>query len=118
MNEIEIIWKKIEDKKCRSKWEQGVKEYALELLEGLEGREITKANLLNGAENWHQFSYGGSSLIYDSDICDRLATPSFSKMKKGGELQPKQFETWLDLQARALNQASKMILNIKGAKNV
>lgn len=111
MNKMEII-KIIENQKTRSKWIKGVNEYAIELLENLEDREITYNNLLNGADNWYQYSYGGCSLIYDNDICERLATPSEQKKKKYGELMPNRNENWLDCQARALKQASYKILKL------
>ena len=110
MNKNEII-KKIEEQKTRSKWEKGINEYVIELLDNLEG-EITLENLLNGAENWTDYSYGGCSLIYDSDICSRLATPSEQKIKKYGELNPNSSENWLDIQARALYQAACKILKL------
>lgn len=100
---------KIEAKKCRSAWQRGVKTYALELLEDLDGDEITKETLLNGAENWEQYSYNGCSLIYDVDIAQRVCTNSELKRTKNGELQPTLNETWLDVQARALYQAYILI---------
>lgn len=99
----------------RSAWNKGVNEYALELVEGLEMEDIPadtkelKTLLLNGAENWYQYSWGGSSLIYDFDIAERLCTPSELKKKKGGELNPNSREQWLDVQARALFQACNRI---------
>jgi hypothetical protein len=95
----------------RSAWSKGVKLYALELLEGLES-DYTPAALLNGAENWRAFSYCGSALIYDADIAERLSTPSELKRKKGGDLPPNACETWLDCQARALNQAARLIAKL------
>ena len=92
----------------KSAWKKGVKLYALELLESLEA-DYTEAALLNGAENWSAFSYGGCSLIYDADIAERLATPSEFKRKKGGELAPNAGESWLDCQTRALSQAARLI---------
>ena len=91
-----------------SAWKKGVKLYALELLESLEG-DYTEAALLNGAENWSAYSYGGCSLIYDGDIAERLATPSEFKRKKGGYLIPNARETWMDCQSRALSQAARLI---------
>ena len=92
----------------RSAWGRGVKTYALELLEGLEG-EYNASALLNGAENWRAFSYGGCALIYDADIAARLCNPSEFKRKNGGCLPPNSRETWLDVQARALSQAARLI---------
>lgn len=99
-----------------SKWQQGVKEYAEELQEFLEEEklEATKENMLNGASDWSQYSYGGSSLIYDYDIAERLATPSEikSRTRKDGSLNQmaNARESWLDVQARALYQASNMVM--------
>lgn len=111
----------IEDKSGnRSAWGRGVTAYALELLDSieeaikggwlpldeLETAKGRKAAMLNGASDWDQFSWGGCSLIYDSDIAERLCTPSELKRTRGGELRPNPREEWLDTQARALNQAA------------
>lgn len=99
-----------------SKWTTGVNEYAEELKEFLaeNNLEATKENMLNGADDWHMYSYGGSALIYDEDIAERLATPSEikSRTRKDGSLNQNANarETWLDVQARALYQASRKIL--------
>jgi hypothetical protein len=69
---------RIEATSPRSAWSRGVNLYALERLESLES-DYTPAALLNGAENWRAFSYGGSALIYDADIAERLC--SFSARK-------------------------------------
>lgn len=95
-----------------SAWTKGVKLYAEELQDFLkdENLEATKENLLNGASNWMEYSYGGCSLIYDTDIAERLCTPSELKRKRDGELPPNSRETWLDVQARALYQACSIVL--------
>lgn len=108
---------------CRSAWRRGVRVYALELLEELEehytggyiaddvftdGKKLEEA-LLNGADNWKQYSWGGCSLIYNSDIAERLCTPSELKRTRGGERRPNKNEEWIDCQARALYQAARMI---------
>ena len=93
-------------------WQRGVNTYALELVEQAETpltSENLRETLLNGAADWGQYSYGGCSLIYDTDIAERLCSPSALKRKRGGELQPSTRETWLDCQARALWQAEAMI---------
>jgi hypothetical protein len=103
-----------------SKWSTGVQEYAEELQEFLKENnlEATKENLLNGASDWSQYSYGGSSLIYDYDIAERLATPSEikSRTRKDGSFNQmaNANESWLDVQARALYQASRKVLQNKG----
>ena len=99
-----------------SKWATGVNEYADELREFLaeNNLEATEENMLNGASDWEDYSYGGSALIYNTDIAERLATPSEikSRTRKDGSLNQNANarETWLDVQARALYQASRKIL--------
>jgi len=70
--------------------------------------------LLNGADNWTQYSEGGCALIYDGDIAERTCSPSALKRTRNGERNPNRNETWLDVQTRALNQACSRIL--KAAK--
>lgn len=106
------IMKELENRKDRSAWDKGVTIYALELLESLESEEVTKELLLNGADNWEQYSYGGSSLIYNCDIAERLCCPSELKKRKSGELNPNNHEEWLDVQARALYQACNRIVKL------
>ena len=111
------LYEKIEQINARSARMRGVKEQALEMVEQAEvklTRENAKEVLLNGALNWSDYSYGGNALIYDEDIAERYCSPSELKKKGGGRLQPNSRETWLDLQARALEQAYSMIRrNIK-----
>jgi hypothetical protein len=106
------LYNKIESFKSRSAWGRGVQSYALELVESAE-IELTpdnvKAVLLNGARDWKEYSFGGCADIYDSDIAERLCSPSELKKKKGGDLQPSSRESWLDVQARALFQSFNLI---------
>ena len=123
MYQNEIIMKAYETinaKKARSAWERGVREYAAELLtdldesisggwfdaEDLAAPLMVKKALLNGADSWSQYSWGGSSLICDSDIAERLCNPSELKKTRGGERRPNSREEWPDTQARALGQAA------------
>lgn len=109
------IFEKIEHINPRSAWNRGVMRYALELINSIEiGEEITEKRLLNGAENWHQYSEGGRALIFDELICCRLCTPSEIKKTKNGKRRPNKQETWIDVQARALFQAARLIMKIKG----
>lgn len=109
---------RIEKMKERSAWARGVNEYAYELVEALEVEEIPAGwedlenALLNGAKNWTAYSFGGSSLIYDADIARRLCTPSELKRTRDGERRPNSREEWLDVQARALNQAARKIFKL------
>ncbi len=98
----------------RSAWARGVKAYAVELVESLDAsadlsneRLLSKA-LLAGASDWQQYSEGGCALIYDSDIAERLCSPSELKRCKGGERQPNAREMWIEVQARALWQAHRL----------
>ena len=107
----------IEDKPARSAWAHGVKAYALELLDNLAELNADKladpaavrAALLNGAEDWQEYSDGGCSLICDPDIVARVCTPSELKRTRNGERYPNSRETWLDVQARALSQAARLV---------
>ena len=122
MKTIAEIRQEIENKKTRSAWDKGVKEYALELLEDMENeRKLAKetdmavypatleSELLNGAMNWKQFSWGGCSLVYDFQIANRLCNSSELKKTRNGERRPNSREEWLDVQTRALYQAENMI---------
>ena len=114
---------RIEREPQRSAWSKGVDLYAFELLDTLEefaeggylhaedltDRKTRAKAMLNGAQNWKEFSWGGCSLIYDPDIAERLCTPSELKKTRGGERRPNSREDWLDTQARALFQASARV---------
>jgi len=107
MNKTQII-ENISVRKARSAWEKARNIYALELLEEAEGG-FTSADLLNGARTWKEFSEGGSSLIYDADIAERVCSPSELKRTRGGERAPNSRESWLECQARCLSQAATLI---------
>lgn len=112
MTKYEII-NAIKATKTRSAWDRGINAYALDLLADLaDSSPITKETLLNGADNWNQYSWGGCSLAYDSDIAERVCTPSELKKSKGGKYRPNSCEEWLDVQARALYQAASRILRL------
>jgi hypothetical protein len=96
----------------RSAWKRGVKAYALEMVEELAEQldpTYSPEKLLNGAKDWNEYSCGGSALIYDADIAERLCSPSELKRTKNGNNQPNKNEQWLDVQARALRQAARLI---------
>ncbi len=106
----------INERKARSAWNRGVKEYMLDFLDHVkdyrklddvdEVAPVKLEEILNGAKDWEQYSYGGCSLVYDGDICERLCPPSIRKKRKNGDLPPNSMETWLDVQARALAVAA------------
>ena len=120
---VETIRDKVNEEKARSAWARGVLVYANELLddlaEGMQGGYITaddikspqllKKAMLNGADDWSAYSWGGCSLVYDGDIAERLCSPSELKKTKDGERRPNAREEWLDVQSRALCQAARRI---------
>lgn len=103
------------DSNNRSTWNRACKTYAIELIEYLSSDEIAhlvncaraarlddfRKVLLNGAQNWAQFSFGGCALVYDADIDERLNPPS-----QRGRCSS---ERLLRTQARALYQAERLI---------
>ena len=99
----------------RSAWARGVKEYAVELVDSLNedadlcNETLLNKAILNGAFDWQQYSEGGCALIYDADIAERVCSASELKRCKGGERKPNARETWIDCQARALFQASRLV---------
>lgn len=121
MKTTEEIKAELENRRDRSAWNKGVNEYAIELLEGLEerisyegrapeSRKECREWLLNGAQDWSQYSWGGSALVCDSDIAERLCCPSELKKTRNGERRPNSREEWLDTQARALCQAARRVI--------
>jgi hypothetical protein len=100
--------------KAHTAWNRGVKVYALSLLKNLKanysGRDLVnvdtlKKALLNGADNWQQYSYSGHALTFDYDIGQILCSPSDFKrfgLKKRRDISS---ETWLDIQTMALYAA-------------
>lgn len=123
MKRTEAIKQEIENTKVRSAWSKGVKTYAYELAEQLEegihggwyyeddldAPKVLEKMLLNGAQDWKQYSWGGSALIYDGDIAERLCNPSELTKTRHGQRRPNKSEEWLDIQARALYQASRLV---------
>lgn len=111
--------KYIEHHTACSAWGKGVSAYANDLLDtlaeypeaiayGTRLEDVEKV-LLNGAENWDAYSWGGCALIYDQDIAKRLCSPSEYRKTGGGKKRPNIREQWLDVQARALYQAAQLV---------
>ena len=114
----------------RSAWDKGVTAYADDFLdnlaeaieegyfytEDLASKTMLEKFLLNGAEDWSQYSWGGCSLIYDRQIAERLSNQTELKITRNGERKPNSREEWLDTQARALYQASTRV--IRAVENV
>lgn len=122
-NTLDRVAAELKARKDRSAWGRGVNAYAQELVEELreraayEGRNPEPGKecqewMLNGAQDWDQYSWGGSSLIYDGDIAERLCTPSELKKTHHGERRPNGREEWLGTQARALYQACDRVARL------
>ena len=93
-------------KAMRQKYREADEGSAQHVWDMLNSREQLNAAMLNGARDWSQYSWGGSALIYDGDIAERLCNPSELKKTRNGERRPNSREEWLDVQARALFQAA------------
>lgn len=123
----------LEQRKDRSAWDKGVTVYALELVEQLTDAarrgyidatdlmapRMLRRALLDGADDWSAYSWGGCSLIYNSDIAERLCCPSDLKRTRNGARRPNSRDEWLDTQARALSQAANRVYKaLRGAQEV
>lgn len=110
-------------RKDRSAWDKGVTEYATELAESLDNWDKQPESvaelremMLNGADDWKAYSYGGSALIYNQDIAERLCSPSGLKRVTNKYGNVREYanarENWCDVQARALYQAANRVAEI------
>lgn len=120
-NEVNEIRARLEALKPRSCWDKGVKGFALDLLESYENiceycednrqpaPDLNEDTLLNGAAGWDAYCYGGYALIYDEDIARALCTQSELKRTNNGNKAPNDRESWQDIQARAYNQAYRLL---------
>ena len=129
---VEEARRQLEARTDRSAWDRAVTEDAIDLLDTVNDRceqvtrqfadteeggaahvhdlfvsRVSLMNIMkNGADSWHDYSWGGCGLIYDGDIAEHYCTPSELKKVHGGERRPNSREEWLDVQARALRQAA------------
>jgi hypothetical protein len=116
---LERAMQTLEQRKDRSAWSRGVTAYAVDMLQqttdyyndgyisadDLATWTTAEAAALSGARDWSEYSWGGCALVYDGDIAAALCTPSELKKTRNGDRRPNSREEWLDVQARALNQA-------------
>lgn len=108
-------------------WYNGVADYALDLIDSLDEMNFDPSKdytidelyklMLNGANDWRQYSYGGSSLIYNDDIAKRLCTPSELERNHSSELPVAGYDSCLDMQAKALSQASGYVIRAYSSIN-
>ena len=120
MATLREIQKQLENQKARSCWARGVLDFAVDLVaDAIENngadfapssRSDLERLLLNGAENWEQYSRGGGALVSNVLIAEALCTPSELKKTRNGQRRPNKDEERLDTQARALFQACQKIL--------
>lgn len=118
VNKQELI-EALKNTEARSTWRKAIREDAVELVEDSfeqvdeievgEERGALEKLLLNGADNWSKYSYGCCARVCNEEIAAHYCTPSEYKRSRGGEWNPNRRENWLDLQARALSQASLLI---------
>lgn len=123
MATLKQIKNELEKQHGRSAWTRGVINYAWELFDNIEQHEnylglndnteykatSLESIMLNGAKDWNEYSWGGCSLIYDTDIAKQLCAPWELKKTDNGRKAPNKNEQWLDTQARALLQAAHLI---------
>ncbi|WP_286684504.1 hypothetical protein [Collinsella sp. UBA1693] len=115
--QVSTIIAALANQRPRSAWERGVVAYAQSMLDELEPTEelwprTVEKVLLNGAPSWHDYSWGGCSLIYNADIAERLCCPSELRRSDNGRRRPNAREEWLDTQARACFQAAQLVKRI------
>lgn len=112
-----------ENSRKRSAWGRGVATYTAEIMETVKesieysGKEPENYNelksmMLNGANDWSQYSWGGCSLIYDTDIAETLCNPSELKKTDGGNRRPNSRE---DITEIGKNDRRKMIDQLTAA---
>ena len=96
---------------------RGIFHYAADLLEAQAERICSdhypvEKDFLNGADNWYAYTWGGSGLTYDEDICRMFFSPSQQKAKKYGALPPYRGGNWLDFEAQMAMKAKGTALSI------
>ena len=111
----------------KSAWEKGVTAYAVELLNTIEDNDMPmkvpemfrdfQEILLDGSEDWYHYSHEKRSIVSNEEIATRLTPPS--KLKRGNYTNPpNSWESWLDVQARALGQACVKLYEAMHYKNM
>ena len=127
MKSTEDIRKELENLPTNTAWNKGVRNFAIDLFDALINNldaemkngnliyivKLTETDLLDGANDWNQYSHYGCTCasIYDRDIQKALAPNDLSEgsFNCNGK-------TWLDLQAEALEEAARILLRIANNK--
>lgn len=125
---LKDVMEKLSPEPGLSAWDYGVRRYACDLIQtwadcnngciwdeiskirGDSILRLTEKDLLLGAEDWKQYS-DSCSLIYNEDICRRLYDKAVRKGTGNENFPPDDRENWLDLQAKALQEAAGLILD-------
>ncbi|MCQ2211348.1 MAG: hypothetical protein MJZ34_13770 [Paludibacteraceae bacterium] len=98
----------------QSHWDKYVIFLALDLImdpdRHYDLKKPLEVQLLNGAPNWKEYSWGGCGMIYDREIAAHACTDGEWKRTKGGQKAPNSKEQWLDVQARGYYQAAGILL--------
>lgn len=124
MNKIDLL-KALNARRTNSAWTRGVLSYALEIVDDHGNGDIKSVDdVMNYRRDKNESlysvaymqSHGGCFEIYDEDIAERLCSPSEIKKctRKDGSFRDmaNARESWLDVQARAVCQAYRMIHTI------
>ena len=120
MKEMQKIRERLAATKPRSAWDKGVKKIAGDLLDRYEeiiryweGSDpvppLTEKIVLNSANSWRQYCYGGCAMITNTQIARTLCTPSELRRTDFGRKAPNARESWMDVQVRAHVQAWALI---------
>lgn len=119
---VKDIRERIFYSKPQSAWDNGVKEYAIEILNDVLKRKgedfeichdmASEKELLDGNDGWGNYSWSGCCPMDREDITKRLCTPSELKENNNGAIRPNDHERWHDVQGRALAEAANLIFKI------
>lgn len=112
---IELATKKMRE--CTRKGSRAVvalESYIEEVAENIKGTSLSVTDLetarkamLNGADDWFQYSHGGCSLCYNYDIAELNFTPKMAERALGHNNREPSY--LLDVQARRLRKAAACI---------
>jgi len=107
MRTIKSVVEELEHFPCSSAWEKGVRDYAIDMFLGVAEykrtwiSDISEKELLDGEDNWLEYSHNGCALVYDKNIRDALCPD-----------EPLDSRDWIDTQAVALLEAAELILRV------
>ena len=119
MRVIAHVREELETLPAASAWDKGVKDFAVDMFDSFVEdskriwiQNITEDDLLNGAKDWKQYSWGGCALVYNDDIRKALCPDDTGEEKRSRDGKP-----WLDVQAEALRKAAQLVLHCVNNKS-